>query len=222
MSVDTYTGPGEFMTITPAKDDWAKVERHVTRYLTAVGLAGRTGGRWLDCACGSGYGSHIVGLACPDSYLGIDQNDSAISQASRSYGLMSGRWSAGPWMSASAGPGMPTFLHMKIEDVREWWLDFGLYDVVLSLETIEHLTPAVQDTWVEAVAGGLTDDGVFILACPIGNDGPSTYNRYHLHEPSLEGLNALLSRHFKSVEIETEPYVDTGGRDAVQAFAVCR
>ena len=53
--VDEYTGPGEFLTITPAKDDWAKVERHVTRYLTAVGLAGRTGGRWLvgsPAACG--------------------------------------------------------------------------------------------------------------------------------------------------------------------------
>ena len=221
MHVDEYTGPGEFLTITADKDDEV-VRRHLARYTKAVALAYRVGGRWLDCACGTGYGSHIVGVARPDSYLGIDQNANAISQASRSYGLMSGRWSAGPWMSARAGPGMPTFLIRKIEDASEWWPAFGLFDVILSLETIEHLTPAVQDTWVEAAAAGLTDDGVFIVACPIGNDGPSSYNRYHLHEPSLDGLNALLSRHFKSVEIETEGYVDTGGHEAVQAFAVCR
>ena len=219
---DTYTGPGEFLAITMDSNcgnDWAKVKRHVDRYMTAVSQACSwvgMGGRWLDCACGSGYGSQVVRFAQPDFYVGIDQSGAAIDHARRSYGFMRGDC-ADPSPTST-----PAFLAQRIEDAGEWLPMCDLFDVILSLETIEHLTPDIQDYWVKAAASGLVSGGVFVLACPIGNDGPSEYNRYHLHEPSLDGLDALLSRYFKSVEIETEAYVDTGGRDAIQAFAVCR
>lgn len=217
---DIYTGPGEFLTIGMDEDysslrvESIKAERHVDRYRKAVDLSGwgRSGdpmagthmaGRWLDCACGSGYGVEMI--VSPWKYVGVDRNPAAIDRALENFS-MSGR----------------RFFCADIGCAEYWMPTHGPFDVILSLETIEHLCPAVQDIWVEAAAGGLTDNGVFVLACPIGNDGPSEYNRYHLHEPSLDGLNTLLSRHFKSVEIETEPYIDTAGRDAIQAFAVCR
>lgn len=205
---DTYTGPGEFLTITPKKDS-AVVERHKERYRKAVRLSEVTGGHWLDCACGTGYGWPIIEEAKPRTYTGIDSNPIAIHYAKESFG-----WEAG-WDPDS-------FIWLDIENADEWMIDVGPFHVILSLETLEHLTPDVQESWIRDAAGGLTDGGVFILACPIGNDGPSEYNRYHRHEPSVNGLDELLSRHFKSVEIETEAYVDTGDRDAIQAFAVCR
>ena len=209
---DAYTGPGEFLTVTldsNGVNDWGKVKRHVDRYMEAVTKANEfngMGGRWLDCACGSGYGSQIVAFAQPSFYLGADRSPQAIDHARTHF---SSTWAR--------------FARVEIDYAEDDWVAVaGPFDVILSIETLEHLMPDVQESWVEAAADGLTSDGVFIVACPIGNDGPSEYNRYHLHEPSLDGLNALLSSHFKSVEIETEPYVDTGGCDAVQAFAVCR
>lgn len=202
---DTYTGPSEFLTITDDKDP-VTVERHKRRYERAVGLVGRTGGRWLDCACGSGYGSRIIAAAEPSEYWGIDRSTDAIAQARHNLGTLKGC----------------CFWDLDIKDAAHWMAYLRPFDVILSLETLEHLEPDVQESWVKAAAFGLDRGGVLILACPIGNDGPSSYNRYHLHEPSLDGLNALLSRHFTTVAIETEAYVDTGGRDAVQAFAVCQ
>lgn len=197
---DTYTGPGEFLTITEEKSD-ATVNRHKRRYQRSQELAGREDGGWLDCACGTGYGSQVIAY---QSYTGIDRSWEAIQYAHRNFGSPSARFFCA--------------------DIRQV-CDFGLwFDVILSLETLEHLSIELQQRWIMSVASGLLTPGrgVFIVACPIGNDGPSDYNRYHLHEPSMDGLNALLSRHFTTVEIETEPYVDTAGRDAIQAFAVCR
>lgn len=201
---DTYTGPGEFLTITREKSAEV-VGRHLLRYQTAVRLSNVMGGRWLDCACGTGYGWDVIESVDPDSCVGIDRSAEAIDSAIAQFAGDHREW--GCW---------------DIERAGDWMPIYGPFDVILSLETIEHLAPGTQDIWIEAAADGLTSGGVFVLACPIGNDGPSDYNRYHLHEPSIDGLNALLSRHFKSVEIETEDYVDTGGHEAVQAFAVCR
>lgn len=207
--VEEYTGPGEFLTITEDKDREVVI-RHVTRYEKAVEQSGfgprRAGGRWLDCACGSGYGiMTVANWTVPREYIGVDRSRDAVNIA-----------------VAFAHHGWSRAIRGDLTEVDSWLPPLGQFDVILSLETLEHLAPAVQDLWICEAHQALNTYGVFIVACPLGNDGPSSYNRYHLHEPSLDGLNALLSRHFKSVEIETEPYMDTGGRDAVQAFAVCR
>ena len=208
----TYTGPGEFLTIT-GDNNPDTVRRHEARYIRAIRLAGKIGTRWLDCACGTGYGVKLIAQHVgedPDipnmDIWGVDGNLDAIDYARSNYAALY----------------YGVFRNLDIKHASEWLDWMRPFDVILSLETLEHLTPDVQESWVKAAAAGLANDGVFVIACPIGNDGPSSYNRYHLHEPSLDGLNALLSGHFKSVEIETEEYVDTGGRDAIQAFAVCR
>lgn len=210
MRVDEYAGPGEFLTITAGKDP-ATVERHKDRYIRALHATGIPFGGfrgiWLDCACGTGYGAQLIRAfsGTPSRYIGVDRSRDAINEA-----ISHNRYK---WAR---------FIRGDLTEVDSWLPALGQFDVILSLETLEHLAPGVQDLWVCEARQALNTDGVFIVACPIGNDGPSSYNRYHLHEPSLDGLNALLSRHFKSVEIETEGYVDTGGHEAVQAFAVCR
>lgn len=211
---DTYTGPGEFLTITEDKEP-ETVRRHVERYRKAAQVVWDMGycdhvRRWLDCACGTGYGSRLLRRSSraafdTDRYIGVDRSRDAINIADAANHFTWAR-----------------FIRGDISLVQCWLPALGQFDVILSLETIEHLTLDIQALWIAETSQALRTGGVFVLACPIGNDGPSSYNRYHLHEPSLDGLNSLLSRHFTSVEIETEEYVDTGGHDAVQAFAVCR
>ena len=205
---DLYTGPGEFLTITDDKDR-SVVERHRDRYMKAVQVVefGAERLRWLDCACGTGYGAMIVKAFHGEThvYVGVDRSAEAIDYARReSRYLRTG------------------YIRADLTRVDSWLPRLGQFDVILSIETLEHLSRGWQEIWIGEAAKALTSDGVFVLACPIGNDGPSDYNAYHVHEPSLDALDTMLARHFKSVSIETEAYVDSGGRDSVQAFAVCR
>ena len=52
------------------------VERHVARYDKAIAAAGRTGGIWLDFACGSGYGTELISRVAR-RVVGMDRAEEA-------------------------------------------------------------------------------------------------------------------------------------------------
>ena len=204
----SYTGPGEYLTITPEKDP-SIVARHVERYETAVALVTNQrglGGRWLDCACGTGYGSKAV-LDVGEEYWGVDRNAQAIAAARQSYGV-----------GTKTGA---RFMQVDIRAVRRWLPGLGPFDAILSIETLEHLPCELQALWIAVAARNLTADGVMIVACPLGQDVKSEYNRYHVFEPTLCTLGLLLGSAFERVSIKTQTYVDTADHGAVQAMAVC-
>ncbi len=205
-----YSGPGEYLTITPEKDPGV-VRRHVERYEKAVRLitdSRGVGGRWLDCACGTGYGSKVImDLGGAEEYWGIDRNAVAISLARRHFGNR----------TETGG----RFMQANIKAVEHWLPSLGPFDAILSIETLEHLPINLQTMWIRVASRNLTQDGMMVIACPIGRDGPSDYNRYHLFEPTLLTLGCLLDSMFEYVAIEALGYVDTGGKEAMQALAVC-
>jgi cyclopropane fatty-acyl-phospholipid synthase-like methyltransferase len=173
--------------------------RHVGRYERAINLAGRTGGTWVDFACGSGYGTAIIAQGC-DTVIGIDASKEAIDHARREYPHL-------------------LFLRGSVLGLKRAMHLWGPVDVVVSIETLEHLLPDEQRDLVRAVRNQLAPGGVFVLACPIG-DGPNPDNVWHVHEPTLTELNELLSV-FSAFSLETEEYMSTSG-PAVQAWAVAR
>ncbi len=207
----SYSGPGEYLTITPEKDP-SIVSRHVGRYERAVRLVTDLrglGGRWLDCACGTGYGSKpIIELGEAEEYWGVDRNEQAIRLARCSYGNR----------THTGG----RFLKADIRGVTHWLPGLGPFDVILSIETLEHLAPRVQMLWLTVAARNLTENGVMVIACPIGWDAPSKYNRYHVFEPKLGTLAKMLDSVFEEFSLEgLDAYVDTGGKNATQAMVMC-
>jgi 2-polyprenyl-3-methyl-5-hydroxy-6-metoxy-1,4-benzoquinol methylase len=85
---------------------------HLYRYeFAAVNASGRI----LDAACGSGYGSQILGLGDRD-VTGVDISSEAIEWAMKNF------------------PG-PKYIQGRIED-SPWE---GEFDTIVSLETIEHI-----------------------------------------------------------------------------------
>jgi SAM-dependent methyltransferase len=163
------------------------IARHVARYDAAIEAVGVTGGIWLDFACGSGYGTEAISRVA-DYVYGVDPDPLAIEYARK--------WHSGPRRSFHTTP-RPA-------------------DVVVSIETLEHMPRDAQHEWVAGI-----DCAVLALMCPIGN-GPSTCNPWHLHEPTEPELRAMLESHFSDVTITREEYVSTFGEHAVQALAVCR
>lgn len=186
--------------------DTKSIQRHYARYEHAIQMAGTKGGLWLDFACGSGYGTEEISRVA-DFAVGLDRDPVAIGYASMWHGG-SGRM----FHQADETSCWDLLANWKLSPV----------DVVVSVETLEHMERERQVEWVGAVSDHLVPGGVFVLECPLGSGGPSEVNPWHLHEPTLPELEAVLRERFHSVEIRTERYVSTADVPATQALAVCR
>ena len=195
-----YLKDDEELGVLALQDEGVR-ERHMGRYRKAIELAGRTGGVWVDFACGSGYGTEMLaGVA--EWVVGADCDQEAIAYAHKHhYG--------------------PSRWFIVADELNVWNRLTDTLDVVVCVETLEHMEQGAQENFVQGAALYLAPEGVLVLACPIGNGGPSPCNPWHLHEPTVAELEQLLRRHFAVVTLETEEYESTSG-PAVQAWATCR
>lgn len=200
------TGPGERLYLIDdaelgvvANRDPAVRERHVARYRHAIELAGATGGLWLDFACGSGYGTALCARVA-DWAVGADASLEAIAYAAKHHG----------------GAGR----EFRVAGPLGVWSVMPTPDVLISIETLEHLPLPVQRAFLDEAAQRM-QGGVVVLGCPIGAGGPNPANPWHVHEPTEPELRAALTARWSSVSFSTERYVSTSG-PAVQAWAVCR
>ena len=91
------------------------IRRHIERYAIVRQFAY---GRTVDCACGVGYGTHLVAKnADVTKMYGVDNDEASIAHARREF-----------------GGDRIEFVHGEIDAVT-----LPDIDVLLSLETIEHL-----------------------------------------------------------------------------------
>jgi SAM-dependent methyltransferase len=120
------------------------LEQHLSRYRFAAGFV--KGARVADVACGAGYGSRLLLDAGAASVVGVDLDPDAIRYAERRF--------AGPGLSFRVG---------NAGDPSCW--DGGPFDVVVSLETLEHV-PDVS-SFLLAVRGALATRGRLILSASV-------------------------------------------------------
>jgi ubiquinone/menaquinone biosynthesis C-methylase UbiE len=150
---------------------------HWHRYHFALPLVHEA--RVLDVACGSGYGSAL--LARNASHVtGVDISAEAIAHARSSYGstpnleFREGDCAALPFADAS-------------------------FDVVVSFETIEHITE--QERFLDEVRRVLTPRGLLVLSCPNRreySEARGIVNPFHVRELYREELAQILAPRFAS------------------------
>ncbi len=138
----------------------------------------------LDAACGIGYGSQMLAAAGAVEVVGVDGDPSAIASAERWYSR------AGVSFACADCQGLE-----------------GSFDVIVSLETIEHLEDG--GIWAEHLAALLAIDGVAVVSTPVRrtgglNDQPD--NPYHVREWSPQEFDALLRRHFGQVSLHYQGF----------------
>lgn len=144
-------------------NDSRDVSAHIARYVFAMHPF-CTHKIVLDAACGTGYGTQILSWAA-DSAFGVDIEPAAIEYAEEMYGTDN-----------------TTFV---VGDVTKMQFPDGFFDVVVSFETIEHLSN--PGAFVDEVWRVLRPNGVFIVSAP-ENSG----SVFHRAEYSADGLEALL------------------------------
>jgi len=137
---------------------------HLCRYSLASRLC--AGKRVLDISCGEGYGSHFLAAAWGAAEVhGVDISAEAIQQAQQHF----------------SGPRI-TF-HCRPAEELDQIFEPASFDLVVCLETIEHLHDANQ--LLACLRRLLKPDGTILLSCP--NDHwyypePHQGNPYHLRK----------------------------------------
>lgn len=141
---------------------------HLERYEFAAGHA--CGGRILDIACGVGYGTALLAERVDGaaSALGVDISPQALAYAREHY--------------ASEG------VEFRVADAMEFHDDAG-FDLIVSLETIEHLPD--PGGFLARVAGLLRPGGVIVASVPTT---PSVdLNPHHCHDFNEASFRRLLA-----------------------------
>lgn len=163
------TDGGDLERIIPDRLSDDPIERetfeiHAARYRFAARWVRNK--RVLDLACGVGYGSAILHAAGAASVTGIDLSEQTIAYARERY--------AAPAIEFLASDGM------KYEPPRP-------FDVVVSLETIEHVPDARG--FVARLASFVAPGGLLIGSVPTTLS--TDVNPYHLHDFSDAEFRAL-------------------------------
>lgn len=149
-----------------------------SRIRYAFARQGAAGKRVLDIACGNGFGTvHLAEVAA--SVVGVDASASAVATA----------------RSAFARP------NVRYEHVGKAPLPFGegAFDLVVCLETLEHMRGEEQGAFLADLRRMLAPDGVLVLSTPDHASerryelATGAFNPWHLHTPLEEELSSLLS-----------------------------
>jgi 2-polyprenyl-3-methyl-5-hydroxy-6-metoxy-1,4-benzoquinol methylase len=117
-------------------------EKHLERYYYAEKFSDNK--NILDAACGCGYGSYILAKKAK-KVLRADNSDEALQYADKHYKL-------------------PNIQSMKI-DLEKEIQDIGLFDLIVSFETIEHLSPPLHVT-IKKFYNLLNQGGILIISHP--------------------------------------------------------
>ncbi len=160
---------------------------HVSRYVWAAQRFVQPEHHVLDFGCGTGFGVALLSPRCAD-VVGIDLDPDVVGLAER-FHLANAQF-----LCANAcAPNLGAALGID-----------GL-DVVLSMETIEHLEDYF--TYVENAVSMMKHTGTFVVGTP---NRTMTYNRYenrrhmdpsHVQEFTARSLERTLAAYFDHVEM---------------------
>ena len=135
----------------------------------------------LDAACGEGYGSALLAQGAR-SVLGIDCDAATIEHAQQRYTQPN--------------------LRFACADVLDMPVEPASVDVVVSFETLEHLSN--HDGLLQAFRRVLKADGLLLLSSPDRqqySEALDHQNPFHAKELDRPELEALLSRHFPAWQL---------------------
>lgn len=151
---------------------------HLHRYHVSLDhVAGRS---VLDVASGEGYGSALLATRAA-RVVGVDLSHEAVAHAQAQYRSDNLQFRVG---SASSLP-----------------LESSSFDVVVSFETLEHLSE--HDEMLTEIARVLKPDGLLILSTPdkkYYTDQRNHQNPFHVKELYREEFRSLVLRYFPNVE----------------------
>lgn len=146
----------------------------------------------LDIACGSGYGSSILSEKAK-KVIGVDISKKSIDYAKNRY--------------------KKDNLEFVEGDCAELNMPEGSFDVIVSFETIEHLSENQRELFLERIKRFLKSDGKFILSTPNKKvTSPYTVtplNKYHIIEFTRRELENEIKKSFNKLSWFGQRYISS-------------
>lgn len=146
--------------------------RHEAAYRWVAGLGAGRAGRVLDAGCGEGYGAEFLRTSLSSTVHGLDYDPPTLTHLRRTY------------------PAIPC---VQGNLVRQGLADAG-YDLVVSMQTIEHLWD--QPAFVAECARVVRPGGTVVLSTPNRLTFPPG-NWYHTRELTAAELTDLVAPHLR-------------------------
>lgn len=147
-------------------------QQHILRYNFAVDKLW-SGARVLDVACGAGYGTHVLSKHDVE-IVGVDYDETAIQFAQSRY---------------------PS-LKFQLGNALELSFSDSIFDIVVSFETIEHVTDA--NAFIAEMQRILVPGGLLIISTP--NIRYTSHPDYHLKEYNISEFYHLFEDYFPLTE----------------------
>jgi len=130
----------------------------------------------LDIACGVGYGTKHLKDAQARHVFGVDISDQVINYAKTHYST--------------------TGVEFQCLNATNLNFDRSCFDVIVSFETIEHLSDADRNAYLQELQRVLKPDGILLLSTPnrrVTSPGQTKpRNSHHVREYTLKELEAIL------------------------------
>lgn len=188
----------ESLIAPPVADHLVLLANHIGRYGRAIDALGiDAGASVLDVSCGSGYGSYLLARTA-GRVVGLDVNPEFLGVAR--------------WAFAADNLEFTTY-DRYFEDPHE------PVDKLVCIETYEHLSRPELPVFLERIFGALAVGGDAFVTCPLGDDGPSDVNRFHLNEPRLATLHQQFFARFSDASYRVARRRDSFGQDGAYCCA---
>ncbi|MFH1308556.1 MAG: class I SAM-dependent methyltransferase [Patescibacteria group bacterium] len=173
--------------------------RHFDRYRSCLKLLGRQGKKesWLDCSCGSGYGTNYLSNFA--SFVdGVDIFPPIVEYARETY-LASN-----------------TAFHTEIPEKT--------YNAIVCIETIEHMPKDAAIAFLRNLKTRLTDDGDLVITTIIREEtNEDPINQFHHIEYSLtDFVDVLREGGFEILEKQLITATFTDGETKDNGFFKCK
>ncbi len=123
----------------------------LSRYKFAAKMACKDA-RVLELGCSEGIGTPIL-AEFARRYVGVDMDEQAIEAAQQNF--------AAP---VSSDPNKRCERLFIADDFLN--KTFGEFDVVVSLDVVEHIVPEIESQFFDTVAANLTNEGVAVIGTP--------------------------------------------------------
>jgi SAM-dependent methyltransferase len=159
---------------------------HKHRYLFALPFA--EGATVLDIASGEGYGSYLL-ASVAQQVIGIDIDEASVIHAKTKYKAENLAFVQGECTEIPLSP--------------------HTINLVVSFETLEHISYHVK--FFKEISRILKQDGTLIISTPDRvpyNELNGAPNPYHLKELDRAEFKSLLNRHFQSIQLLGQSYLE--------------
>src|SRR5688572_9321389 len=154
---------------------------HMHRYHSILPLI--KGKVVLDIACGEGYGADLMAKTA-QKVVGVDISQECIIHANDKY--------------------VPTNTNLEFlqGDVENIPVPDAAFDVIVSFETMEHVSSEGQKKFLAEAKRVLKKNGKFIISTPDIENYTNRYhheNQFHVHELNRSEFREILNAHFNNV-----------------------